>query len=139
MNRDARRSRSRLDHRVPRARQSGQQYVGFDTRTQPANGQLLARPSGLIGLVFISIAIGGSSIGAYVPHFIVDELSPPVFGIDTTPKIDVLGRLAQIIGGVCGFYVALRAIWLWCMVGVIAVAVYLFLAAANYVTGGPPG
>jgi hypothetical protein len=67
-------------------------------------GDLLVRPSGVVNLIVISlaIAIAGAGIGAGVPRLIDDELRLTVYGIDTSPSINVLGRLAQIIGGICG-------------------------------------
>jgi len=94
----------------------------------------------LLGLIVISLAIGGSGVGAFVPHLVAVSLPHRnAFGYVMDTNIDALGRLSQIIGAACGVYIALRAIWLWCVLGVLGVAIYLVVAAANYVLGGPSG
>ena len=94
----------------------------------------------LLGLIVISLAIGGGGIGAFVPHLIAVSLPHRnAFGYAMDTNIDALGRLSQIIGAVCGVYIALRAIRPWCVLGVIGVAIYLVVAAANYVLCGPSG
>src|SRR5271166_5792842 len=91
----------------------------------PVIERATAQPGGcVIALVLFALALAGAGIGASVPHLIAEQLPHR-------------NALAQVVGGVCGFYVALRAIWLWCVIGTVVGAIYLLNSAANYVIGGP--
>src|SRR5271157_4561103 len=105
----------------------------------PVIERATAQPGGcVIVLVLFALALAGAGIGASVPHLIAEQLPHRnAFGQVMDTNVDVLGRLAQVVGGVCGFYIALRAIWLWCVIGTVVGGICLLNSAVNYVTGGP--
>src|SRR5271166_2348560 len=105
----------------------------------PVLERATAQPGGcLIAVVLFALALAGAGIGASVPHLTAEQLPHrSAFGQVMDTNVDVLGRLAQVVGGVYGFYIALRAIWLWCVIGTVVGAIYLLNSAANYVIGGP--
>ncbi|MGI4793782.1 MAG: hypothetical protein ACRYG8_06780, partial [Janthinobacterium lividum] len=72
-------------------------------------------------------------IGATLPSMIQDNL-PTGTGF-YAPPLDGLGRLASVVGGVCGAYVGVRGSRLWVVLGLICAAVYGINLALDTVVG----
>ena len=84
--------------------------------------------------VFIFIWIG-IAVGLQIPVFIAKFCSPDSFGVGK-PYLDGLGRLAQVIGVVCGGYAGLRGIMVWSRVFMAGGMLYLLFKVARYVLYG---
>ncbi len=69
------------------------------------------RPAGCMMLLFLLM---GAAIGMALPMAISDVLprDPTQFHRGGTSDLDGFGRLAMLVGGLCGAYVGLRSSWL---------------------------
>jgi hypothetical protein len=84
------------------------------------------RPMGFMMILLLAIC---ATFGAALPPLISDMLPPPFPPIYPDPGLDALGRLAQLIGGLCGAYVGFRATWIWCILFALGMGLYLLHAA----------
>ncbi|MGI4799450.1 MAG: hypothetical protein ACRYG8_36530 [Janthinobacterium lividum] len=89
------------------------------------------RPMGF--MVFLCL-LAGVGIGATLPSMIQDWL--PTGHAFYPPPLDGLGRLASIVGGVCGAYVGVRGSRLWVVLGLACGGIYVVRMALDYVLGG---
>lgn len=53
-----------------------------------------------------------------------------------TNHIDALGRLAMVVGGVCGAYVGIRAVRLWVLLFLLWVVIYAVSGVSGWVFRG---
>ncbi len=86
-----------------------------------------------MGFMILLCLLGGVAIGAMLPSMIQDRL--PMTPGFYAPPLDALGRLASLVGGVCGAYVGVRGSRLWVALGVACAGVYGINVALDYVVG----
>lgn len=90
-----------------------------------------------MGCAIVLLFVAGATFGATAPQiiheifFIGPEVRWPPAGLDG------LGRLAQVVGGVCGAYVGARAVLLWIMIFLAWVALYMLSGLVRYIALGP--
>ncbi len=87
-----------------------------------------------MGFMILLCLLGGVVIGAMLPTMIQDRF--PMGMGPYAPPLDALGRLASLVGGVCGAYVGVRGSKLWVALGVACAGVYGINVALDYVVGG---
>lgn len=92
------------------------------------------RPAGCMMLLFLIV---GAVIGLALPMVISDVLprDPTRFGA-SAGDLDRFGRLAMLVGGVCGGYVGLRGSRLWVVLLVLGGALYVASATLGWVFRG---
>jgi hypothetical protein len=73
---------------------------------------------------------GGALAGVVEPVQIYNAF------LATPDRLDGVGRLAQIVGGVCGAYVGVRAVRLWILLFLAWVAFQALSYLVGYVTHG---
>jgi hypothetical protein len=81
------------------------------------------------------LAAGGAEIGFYIPN----ELADTIYRIPFEPGADTLGpigRIAEVVGLVCGFRIALHCRYQLSLLMVIGGLGYLGLSIAGWVLGG---
>ncbi len=86
-----------------------------------------------MGFMILLCLLGGVAIGAMLPTMIQDRL--PMGTGFYAPPLDALGRLASLVGGVCGAYVGVRGSRLWVVLGLACAGVYGINVALDYVVG----
>ena len=93
------------------------------------------RPAGCIMLLFLLM---GAVIGVGLPMVISDVLprDPTPFYTEGTSGLDGFGRLAMLVGGLCGGYVGLRGSRLWAVLLVVGGVLYVASAALGWVLRG---
>jgi hypothetical protein len=91
------------------------------------------RPMGCMMVLFLAM---GGVIGAGLPQILLNLWPDRTSHVYPAPGLDAFGRLAEIVGGVCGAYVGLRGTWLWCVLFLAVMALYVLRAAALYILGG---
>jgi hypothetical protein len=102
---------------------------------QPASYAMSSAVPALAFFIYIGI---GASMGFSVPVMIADHFQPVVdaFGVVTVSRnIGVLGRLAQVVGVICGGYAGLRGIVVWNQLFLAGAFVRLLAKVAGYVLG----
>ncbi len=87
-----------------------------------------------MGFMILLCLLAGVAIGAMLPSMIQDRL--PTGSGFYPPPLDGLGRLASIVGGVCGAYVGVRGSWLWVVLGLACSGIYVAVMALDTVLGG---
>jgi len=87
-----------------------------------------------MGFMILLCLLAGVAIGAMLPSMIQDRL--PTGSGFYPPPLDGLGRLASIIGGVCGAYVGVRGSRLWVVLGLAYGGIYVAGMALDTVVGG---
>ena len=92
------------------------------------------RPAGCMMLLFLLM---GAAIGMALPMAISDVLprDPTRFGT-STGDLDGFGRLAMLVGGLCGGYVGLRDSRLWAVLLVAGGILYVASATLGWVFRG---
>ena len=106
----------------------------WEPRTVMVGGVATLPDQRPMGFMILLCLLGGLAIGATLPSMIQDNL-PTGTGF-YAPPLDGLGRLASLVGGVCGAYVGVRGSRLWVVLGLICAAVYGISRALDYVVGG---
>ena len=93
------------------------------------------RPAGCMMLLFLLM---GAAIGMALPMTISDVLprDPFHFHGGGASDLDGLGRLAMLVGGLCGGYVGLRDSRLWAVLLVVGGALYVASAILGWVFHG---
>ena len=87
-----------------------------------------------MGFMILLCLLAGVAIGAMLPTMIQEWL--PMGSGFYPPPLDGLGRLASIVGGVCGAYVGVRGSRLWVVLGLACGGIYVASTALDYVVGG---
>ena len=99
--------------------------------------QLGAAP-GLQAFLTLSILLFGGGSGAAAPGIIADIAAwmngRPLWGVPQ--DLGPLGRLAQVVGAVCGAWIAVRGLWLWTVLSFAAGALYAGFALINWLLIG---
>lgn len=92
------------------------------------------RPAGCMMVLFL---VMGAGIGVTLPMALSDFLphDPYQFRRGGVADLDGIGRLAVVVGGLCGGYVGLRGSWLWVIFLLAGVALYFALATLRWVIG----
>jgi len=93
------------------------------------------RPAGCMMLLFL---VMGAAIGVTLPMAISDVLprDPFQFHGGGTSDLDGFGRLAMLVGGLCGGYVGLRGSRFWVVLLVVGGALYVASAILAWVFRG---
>ena len=93
------------------------------------------RPAGCMMLLFLLM---GAAIGVGLPMAISDMLPRDLTQLYTggTSGLDGFGRLAMLVGGLCGGYVGLRGSRLWAVLLVVGSVLYVAYAILGWVLRG---
>lgn len=93
------------------------------------------RPAGCMMVLFLMM---GGAIGVALPMAISDVLprDPTQFYSGGTSGLDGFGRLAMLVGGLCGGYVGLRGSRLWGVLLVVGGVLYVASATLGWVFRG---
>lgn len=93
------------------------------------------RPLGCMMILFFFM---GATIGGFMPQVIHEWMAygEPAYLRPWPDRIDALGRLAQIVGGVCGAYVGIRAVRIWLLLFLLWVAIYAVSGVSGWVFRG---
>ena len=93
------------------------------------------RPAGCMMLLFLAM---GVVIGATLPLGISDVMPHAAYEFRRggVADLDGLGRLAMIVGGLCGGYVGLRGSRLWVVLMLIGLALYAVSATLGWIIRG---
>lgn len=93
------------------------------------------RPAGCMMLLFLLM---GAAIGMALPMAISDVLPRDSFQFhaEGASDLDGFGRLAMLVGGLCGGYVGLRGSRLWAVLLVVGGALYVASAILGWVFRG---
>lgn len=90
-----------------------------------------------LGCMVVLFCVLGAGLGAYQPLVIYDMLfrDATADGWPADP-LNGVGRLAQIVGGVCGAYVGVRAVRMWILLFLAWVAFQVLSHLVGYVAHG---
>ncbi len=88
-----------------------------------------------MGLMILLCLLAGVAIGSMLPTMI-EQWLPANAGHFYPLPLDSLGRLASLVGGVCGAYVGVRGSRLWVVLGLACAGIYVIRMALDYVVGG---
>ena len=106
----------------------------WELRTVVVGGVTALPDQRPMGFMILLCLLAGVAIGAMLPSMIQDRL--PTGSGFYPPPLDGLGRLASIVGGVCGAYVGVRGSRLWVVLGLACGAIYVVSVALDTVLGG---
>ena len=88
------------------------------------------RPLGCMMILFFFM---GAMVGGVMPQVIHEWVSLTEPAYLRTDHIDALGRLAMVVGGICGAYVGIRAVRLWVLLFLFWVAIYALSGVSGWV------
>jgi hypothetical protein len=106
----------------------------WEPRTVVVGGVTALPDQRPMGFMILLCLLAGVAIGAMLPSMIQDRL--PTGSGFYPPPLDGLGRLASIVGGVCGAYVGVRGSRLWVVLGLACGGIYVAGMALDTVVGG---
>ncbi len=106
----------------------------WEPRTVVVGGVAYLPDQRPMGFMILLCLLGGLAIGSMLPSMIQDRF-PMGMGL-YAPPLDALGRLASLVGGVCGAYVGVRGSRLWVVLGLACAGIYGISLALDYVVGG---
>lgn len=95
--------------------------------------QLVTSP-GFLAFLNFSILLFGIGAGAMLPEVIAEAAASLNRAPVWRPSSDIgaLGRLAQLVGAVCGGWLAIRGLWLWTVLSLCVGALYAAFAVIDW-------
>ncbi len=92
------------------------------------------RPAGCMMALCLGV---GAMVGATLPMAISELMPHAGYQFSGgTHDLNALGRIATLVGGVCGGYVGLRGSRLWVILFLLGMAVYVLSGAMKWIFGG---
>ncbi len=113
---------------------SARQTTFWEPRAVVVGGVATLPDQRPMGFMILLCLLAGVAIGAMLPTMIQDRL--PTGSGFYPPPLDGLGRLASIVGGVCGAYVGVQGSRLWVVLGLACGGIYVAGMALDTVLGG---